>query len=37
MNINLSHFDFGPLLYGVIMFFGIAVQGSRHEPCVAQS
>ena len=25
MNIALGHFDFGPLIYGVIMFVGIAV------------
>lgn len=25
MNIALGHFDFGPVIYGIIMFFGIAV------------
>ena len=25
MNIGLAHLDFGPLLYGLIMFIGIAV------------
>lgn len=25
MNIGLGHLDFGPIVYGVIMFFGIAI------------
>ncbi|MDP2792916.1 MAG: hypothetical protein Q8O25_02355 [Sulfurisoma sp.] len=25
MNVALGHFDFGPLIYGVIMFLGILV------------
>lgn len=25
MNIGLAHLDFGPLIYGLIMFLGIAV------------
>ncbi len=25
MNIALGHFNFGPLIYGIIMFIGIAV------------
>ncbi len=25
MNIGLAHLDFGPLVYGVIMFIGLAV------------
>ena len=25
MNVSLSHFDLGPLFYGVVMFLGIAI------------
>jgi hypothetical protein len=25
MMISLAHFDLGPLIYGVVMFFGIAI------------
>lgn len=25
MNIGLAHLDFGPIIYGIIMFLGIAV------------
>lgn len=25
MNVSLAHFDLGPLIYGVVMFIGIAI------------
>ena len=25
MNVSLTHFDLGPLFYGVVMFLGIAI------------
>lgn len=27
MNLSLTHFDLGPLFYGVVMFLGIAISG----------